>query len=58
MARMLGGIIALAAFFLVGIVITYAHSHRADGKPSAVWDCGDETCRYRNKSMHRHPASA
>jgi hypothetical protein len=51
-------LIGLMVFVAVGLLITYAHSHRADGKASAVWDCGDATCHYRNRAMHRHPASA
>lgn len=50
----MGGLIALLVVVLVGVLVSYAHSHRADGKLSAVWDCGQQDCRYRNRSMHRH----
>lgn len=53
----MGGLTALAVLVLIGFLLTYAHSHRADGRTSAIWDCGQDDCRYRNRAMHRHPAS-
>lgn len=55
----MGGVIAVAGLFAFMAFMAYAHGPgRADGKTKAVWDCGIDSCRYRNRNMHKHPASA
>lgn len=59
MACMLAGFLGLALFVGFVILITYAHGPgRADGKTKAVWDCGIDGCKGRNRYMHKHPAAS
>lgn len=53
---MVGAVVGIGLLIGFMLLITYAHGPgRADGKPKAVWDCGDADCRYRNRAMHKHP---
>lgn len=45
----------LLALLIIWFVMTWAHTHTADGRPPAVWNCGREDCKYRNRTNHRHP---
>jgi hypothetical protein len=49
---------ATVVFFVVlavvGAFFAYVHTHRADGREPAVWDCGRDDCSHRNRNTHYH----